>query len=416
MYLSGQRFIYRIKIIMKRFILERFTITAAALTMTSFLSLVPLMTVLLNIFSGFQFFHEMINKFQDFIFSNFVPATGQAIQNYIHNFVQKTQSLSLTSTVFLFVTLVLMMLTIERAINDVWHIRRSHSGISAWLRYWAMLTLIPMLIAISLALTSYIISMPIIKHTADTMGLNQIFLRTLPFLSSLLALTSLYIIVPNCRVPWHAGFAGGLFASILFELAKRSFVLYITHMSAYHLVYGTLATIPIFIIWVYLSWVIVLLGALVSNIVGLRFSGHIDHYISPFSQALLCLYYLWQAQIEGQTLSLIDLSRRIPPTPYHSIMIPIRWLMHLDLVSTSEKGDFILKYDIHNMTIQDLHQLLPWKLELDDACLETNDWLKNSYNQHVEQQQQIWSHPLVDYFKHWQQDPYNYQTTSNQAN
>lgn len=413
MFINGRRLIYRLKVIGKRFIQERFTITAAALAMTSFLSLVPLMTVMLNIFSGFQFFHDMVNKLQDFVFSNFVPATGKAIQTYIQNFVAKTQSLSLTSTLFLFVTLVLLMLTIERAINDVWHIRRTHFGIAAWLRYWAMLTLIPMLIAVSLAVTSYIVSMPIIKHTADTMGLTRIFLRTLPFISSLLALTALYIIVPNCRVPWHAGFAGGLFASILFELAKRCFVLYITNMSAYHLVYGTLATIPIFIIWVYLSWVIVLLGALVSNIVGLRFSGEIDYYISPFSQALLCLYYLWQAQIKGETLSLVELSRRIPPTQHHSIMVPLRWLIDLDLVSTSEKGDFILKYDIHNMTIRDLHQLLPWKLELDDLCLQNNDWLKASYDQHMQNQQQTWSHPLIEYFEHWQKDPNEVESTSN---
>lgn len=401
---KAQHLKYQLRVIGQRFLRERFTITAAALTLTTLLSIVPLMTVLLTIFSGFHFFHKLTGQMQDFIFANFVPATGKVVQNYLQNFVAKTQELSLTGILFLIFTAILLLLTIERAINDVWHIRRTHIGLSALLRYWAMLTLIPLLIAISITISSYIMSIPFIKESPYTIGVAHILLSIAPFIFTLLGLSVLYIIVPNCRVPWHAGFIGALVGAILFEFAKRGFLLYITQISAYQILYGTLAAIPIFIIWVYFSWVIVLLGALVSNIVGTRFSGETKEVITPFSQTLLCLHKLWHAQCHGELLSLADLSRCIPPSRQYSIMAQLQQLQYHNLITMTDEGYFMLKQELSQLTLWDLHQLLPWKLHLDQCCLEGNQWLQNNYQEFLKQQQQLWTYPLAQFFEHYNQN------------
>lgn len=414
MLINPQRLKFQLKVIGQRFIQERFTMTAAALTLTTLLAIVPLMTVLLTIFSGFHFFHQLTGQIQDFIFNNFVPATGKVVQDYLQNFVSKTQQLSLTGVLFLVATAILLLITIERAINDVWHIRRTHIGLSAWLRYWAMLTLIPLLLAVSLTISSYIFSLPIIKDTAYTEGIAHILLSIAPFICTLLGLTVLYIIVPNCRVPWHAGFIGALTGAVLFEVAKRGFLLYITRISAYHLLYGTLSSIPIFIIWVYVSWVIVLVGALVSNIVGTRFAGQTKDNIAPFSQAWLCLFHLWQAQCQGRSLTLAELSRRIPPSRQYPIMAQLQQLQYYNLISMSEDGYYMIKQELSQLTVRDLHCLLPWKLQFDECCLESNDWLRANYQQHLEQEKQLWTYTLAQYFEHYQSTTTNAQT-KNQA-
>lgn len=234
---------------------------AAALSFTTLLSLVPLMTVSLAIFSAFPVFQKVSARVQHFVFSNFVVSTGDVVQNYLQSFIAKAGQLSAVGLVFLVVTAIVMMFTMEQTFNSIWQIHKRRHWLQALILYWTILTLSPLLIGISFAISSYL------EILAQWLGLSKILLMIMPFLSSIIAFTLLYTAVPNYRVPFKSSIIGAVFAAILFELAKHFFALYIIHFADYQLLYGTLATIPIFLLWIYLCWFITLLGAVVSFII-----------------------------------------------------------------------------------------------------------------------------------------------------
>lgn len=234
---------------------------SAALAFTTLLSLVPLMTVSLAIFSAFPAFKTFSSRIQDFVFNNFVVSTGDVVQNYLQTFIAKAGQLSVFGLIFLVVTAIVMMFTMEETFNAIWRVHKRRHWLQALMLYWTILTLSPLLLGVSFVASSYLTSF------AEFLGLYKILLIVTPFLLSIAAFMLLYIAVPHYRVPIKSGFIGALFAAVLFELSKHLFALYIIHFAGYQLLYGTLATIPIFLLWIYLCWFITLLGAVVSFVI-----------------------------------------------------------------------------------------------------------------------------------------------------
>ncbi len=262
---SIKRWFAFIRILIHRFNESGCTYRAAALTFTSLLSLVPLMTVSLGILAAFPEFRHFGQAIQDFIFANFVATSGQVIQNYLQTFVEHAAQLSSIGLFFLLITAISMMFTLERTLNAIWRVKTGRPWISAILLYWTMLTLSPILIGVGFAVSSYVTSLSFVTTAAKTLGLTKPLLSIMPFFLSLIAFTLLYIAVPNCQVPLRYGFYGALTASISFEIAKFLFTLYVTHFPTYEFLYGALAAIPIFLLWVYVCWLLTLAGAVVSN-------------------------------------------------------------------------------------------------------------------------------------------------------
>ncbi len=161
---------------------------------------------------------------------------------------------------FLVVTSILMMKNIEAALNRIWRVAEPRKGLSSFLLYWAVLSLGPILIGLGLLLTSYIASLSFVSSATEMVGRARL-LSILPPLFSALAFMLLYVVVPNCHVPLRNAAIGGLFAAILFEIAKRGFVQFVTLSPSYQLIYGAFAAVPLFLVWVYISWGIILLGA-----------------------------------------------------------------------------------------------------------------------------------------------------------
>ncbi|MEN8213382.1 MAG: virulence factor BrkB family protein [Pseudomonadota bacterium] len=234
---------------------------AASLTYTTLLSLVPLTTVVVAILSAFPVADQMAELIQDFIFDNFVPASGEIVQQYLVEFSTKASRLTGVGFFVLIIVALLMMRNIDRALNTIWEAPLKRSLAKEFLIYWALLTLGPLLLTLSLAVTSYIISMPLVVEAEQTLGLGRRLIGYAPLAASTLAFFLMYLVIPNRRVPVLHALSGGLLAAALFELAKRAFALYVTTFTSYQAIYGTLAVIPIFLVWVYLSWVIFLLGA-----------------------------------------------------------------------------------------------------------------------------------------------------------
>jgi membrane protein len=247
---------------------------AAALTYTSLLSLVPLMTVSLAVFSAFPVADRVYEIIQDFVFENFVPTSSEVLQQHLSEFSAKASRLTGAGAGFLVIVALLMMANIDRALNAIWEVKARRSFATKFLIYWAVLSLGPLLIGASVLVTSYIISLPILSEAAST-GVGRGLLGLTPVAASALAFTMMYLIVPNRRVRVGHAAIGGVFAAILFEGAKRSFGFYITQFPTYEAIYGALASIPIFLVWLYLSWIVVLLGAEVTHCLSIyRWSSH----------------------------------------------------------------------------------------------------------------------------------------------
>jgi membrane protein len=249
----------------QRFIDDKCFETAGALSYTTLVSLVPLIVASLAIFAAFPAFADARTTLIEFVFSNFVPAAGEKVQEYLNGFADNASRLTGISILVMFFSAVSMMISIEDRLNRIWRVQRRRGWVSRVLLYWAALTLGPVLVVGGLALSSYVTALPLLHDAADQLGLRQRLLSMLPFIVTFVTLGLMYMVVPNRRVRWQEAAIGALLGALLFELARWGFARFVHHAHTYQQVYGAaLAAIPIFLLWIYLSWVIVILCASVA--------------------------------------------------------------------------------------------------------------------------------------------------------
>ncbi|KTC66598.1 ribonuclease BN (plasmid) [Legionella adelaidensis] len=343
--------------VIDHFIEDDCTYRASALAFTTLLAIVPLMSVGLAILSSFPVFHDLIGPVQDFIFANFIPASGKIVQNYLQSFSTQVSKLSALGIIFLFITALLVMYTIERSMNKIWRVSNPRKGVSAFLLYWAILSLAPFFLGLSLAASSYVFSIPFIKGV-DT----PLLLSYIPILLSFVGFTFLYVIVPNCRVHLIHGLYGALVATILFEGAKQAFVYYLSRYNTYQLLYGAFATIPIFFIWVYWVWLITLLGAEISYALSVHHQRREGVKIDGLSHTLLWLHKVWEAHLQGKSVTLEELIN-VSSLPFAiDIGEMLNELFDLGLIKATDTGKYILSRDLNTLTLYELMQLLPYRL------------------------------------------------------
>lgn len=243
----------------RRFFDDRCPRVAAALSFTSILALVPLLTVGISAMSIFPVFEQWSEQFRDLIYSNLsVPSVRDEVEKQLDKFVGNAGKLTTFGLMFLLLASLLALSTIEDAFNDIWKVNRGRSLIQRVLVYWAVISLGPVLIVTSLSLTSYFSSF---ADAEALRGLLPSELKVLPFFLSYIGLLLIYTAVPNYDVPLKPALVGALMAALASEAAKRCLVLYLKHFDSYQAIYGALAALPIILLWVYLSWLIVLFGA-----------------------------------------------------------------------------------------------------------------------------------------------------------
>ncbi len=257
-----------VKTIPSRLSSGRYFRVAAALSFSSVLALVPLLTVVFSALSLFPIFETWSGAIQNFIYGNFVPQLGDQIQGYLQEFSANAGQLTLWGLVFLIVTSLTLLATIEDAFNEIWQVKSGRHLGQRILVYWTMLTLGPILIAVSLSLSSYLFSLSVLQEQNVVLSLKAQLLSALPFLLELLAFVLFYYSVPNCDVRFKYAVIGGLIAALLFELSKYGFGQYLVHFNSYQRIYGALAVLPVFLIWIYLSWLVVLIGAYITAALG----------------------------------------------------------------------------------------------------------------------------------------------------
>ena len=260
---SLQTFRQFVRQVVERFEQDRCQRVAGALSFTAVLAIVPLTAVMLAVLSLAPGFSTWMTVIQDFIYSNFVPAAGEVVQKYLTQLASKAGRLTAVGLMFLMVTAIMLMATIEQAFNDIWRVTNTRKLVHRFLTYWALLTLGPILVAVSLTLTSKLFTLPFLGRAEITL-LREVLDVVLPLVFEFGAVVLLYTVVPNVQVLWRNALAGGLFAAVLLEVAKYLFAAAMKYFTTYQIIYGAIAALPIFLVWIYISWVIVLLGAIVT--------------------------------------------------------------------------------------------------------------------------------------------------------
>jgi len=343
-------------LVANRFLRHEAPQNAAALTFTSLLSLVPLMTVFLAIFSAFPVAERVYETVLDFVFQNFVPASSEVLEQHLSEFIDKASRLTGPGAAFLLVVALMMMHNIDVALNAIWEVKARRSYASKFLIYWAVLSLGPVLIGASVLVTSYLISLPILSEAAST-GVGRRLLGLTPVLASAIAFTMMYLVVPNRRVRIGHAIIGGVFAAVLFEVAKRGFGIYITQFPTYQAIYGALATIPIFLVWLYLSWIVVLLGAEVTHCLSIyRWSASDQGRCrTGMGDAVAVLLALDEAAGKGQAPTTVELAAQ-----RHRWMEPqledlLGKLRSAHWVHLTENGGWVLARGLSDLTLADLY-------------------------------------------------------------
>ncbi len=248
---------------------DRVNVNAGYLAYITLLSIVPMLTVLLSVLSSFAIFENAGTALQDFVITHFVPAAGDAVKNALLEFVANTGKMSAVGGAFLFVAALMLISNIDKNLNYIWRVTDKRRAVFSFSMYWMVLTLGPILVGASIAATSYVTSLKILESETIS-GVYNLLLRWLPFLLSFFAFVGLYLLVPNKKVRFAHAVVGAIVAALLFEASKKGFAAYITEFPSYQLIYGALAAIPILFVWVYLCWLIVLVGAEVTAALGER--------------------------------------------------------------------------------------------------------------------------------------------------
>jgi membrane protein len=248
---------------LRRLVVDNHVQRAASLSYTTLLSLVPLISTSVSLLAIFPFFNHFIDAAQNYLQENFLPASSGAISTQLQGFVAHATKLPILSILSLLVTSVLLIFTVEDSLNAICQAPRRNKKIRAVLLHWLALVSMPIFIGAGLVFSSYLFSLSWFGGVAETIGVKIYLLASLPLLINTIILTFLYRMVPNYRISWRKALVGGFVAAVLFEIGKRGFGIYIAHFSDYQLIYGALATIPIFLVWIYLSWLIILYGMLI---------------------------------------------------------------------------------------------------------------------------------------------------------
>ncbi len=247
-----------------RFREDRLGLTAGSLTFTTLIALVPLVTVMLAVFTAFPMFSGFETALQKYFLQNLVPdSIARPVLQALTMFATKARGMGTLGLLLLVATALAMALTIDRTLNAIWRVRRSRPFAQRILVYWAGLTLGPLLLGVSLSLTSYAVSASRGLIGRLPGGL-ELLLDATQFGLFAAATAALFHFVPNTTVRWRHAWAGALFVALGLEGAKQLLAWYVDSVPTYSAVYGAFATVPILLLWIYLGWVIVLLGAVIA--------------------------------------------------------------------------------------------------------------------------------------------------------
>ncbi len=329
--------------------------TAGSLTYTSLFAVVPLLTVVFSVLSIMPSFEDASSQVIELIFSNLIPVGDETLRTYILQFAKQARSLTWVGMVILVITAYLMLNNIEKAFNRIWRIRQGRTRLSAFLLYWAMMSAGPLLLGVGLAVTTYIKSATAFIDGFDASPLWGLF----PFFLNTLLLLMLYVAVPNCKVNVRRALVGAVVTAALFELAKHGFALVMSYTN-YELIYGTFAVVPLFLIWLWLTWLLILAGAVAIRAMSTyRITESSDQ--PRFVVALKILFPIWQRHQQGKTTQwdrFIDGSYAGAAKSLEQWEEVREQLIELEILTPTPSGSLTLRRSLSNWPLWSLYEVM----------------------------------------------------------
>lgn len=237
---------------------DNIKVPAGHLAYVTLLSIVPLLAVIFYMLSAFPVFSDLKKILEDLIYNNLIPTSGDTIQEHISGFIENTKKMSMMGIGSLIVIALLLISTIDQTINRIWRCTNKRSRVQAFTIYWTILSLGPVIIGASLALSSYLFT---VFQEDGSLSFVQRLLSFMPFILTWLTFAGIYTLVPHQRVSFRYALIGGFIATVLFSFGTDLFRLYIINFPSQQIIYGALAVIPILFVWIYYSWLIILIGA-----------------------------------------------------------------------------------------------------------------------------------------------------------
>lgn len=361
LHLKGVNQLHRVA---QRFIQDNGTRNAAALTYTSLFAVVPMLMVIYSMLAALPVFKGIGDELQIMLFDHLVPTTGVVIQDYMSEFAKQARHLTLVGAIVLLVTAGMMIVSIEKAFNQIWRVEKPRRGLQAFLIYWSVLTLGPLLLGAGVMLSSYLNTLPLIAQLDGFTGggISNLW-QYLPLMFSFLAFTLLYWAVPNCSVRLRDALVGGVAMAFLFESAKRVFAWFVGNFPSYEFIYGAFAAFPLFLLWMYISWVMILLCAQWVAVRGLPKETLQEDDLEPSLQMLIVLKEIWQAFAQAKGIEENRLRNLVASKNADEWHVRMHWMQENNWVTfDAERKVWLPGRDFNRISFASWLTHLPWRL------------------------------------------------------
>lgn len=335
---------------------------AASLTYTTLFAVVPMLTVFLVIISSIKALEPARQQIQHLIYSNFLPKSSIAFDKTLSSFAENSSNLTAIGVLFLFITSVMMLTSIEDVFNRIWRITERRNGIVGFMRYWTIISLGPILLGSAFALSSTVASMNILNNNFAGYEIDgTVFLIGLSYTLTVIGFFFLYWTIPNRTVPLKSAFMAGVFSGTIFQLLKTFFGYLMANFTSYELVYGAFAAVPIFLLWIYLSWNIVLLGVEVSFAMTSFNTGKVQKR-HPLVMMLDILELFYQKQKTGEAVSDDEGLKILGRGEVGRWSSYIELLEKQQLVKRTENDEYVLVRNLSKIDFWQFYNELPFTL------------------------------------------------------
>jgi membrane protein len=363
-----------LRFLLRRFIDDNCFLTAGALSYTTLLALVPLTAAILGVIAMFPVYERWGDALTIFLFTNFVPKAAANVADYIKTFASSARGLTGFGAAGVLLSSLLTMSSIEDAFNRIWRVPTPRKPLARFLLYWAALTLGPLLAVLSLAISSYLFSLPMVA-AAEQSALLKFSLSLVPALLELIAFSAAYAVIPNRSVGLRFALAGGVLATLLFEIAKYAIAYYLTRAS-YQQIYGALAVIPIFLLWIWVSWLVVLLGAtLAATLAAFRYQPTALRLPKGFEfyGLLRLLGRFAEARVHGRGLHTMDMHVLEPILTDDLLQSMLCVLCEIDVLCRTESAEWVLARDLDEVSMGELYEAVGLRIPVADTQLPCCD-------------------------------------------
>ncbi|WOE31298.1 MULTISPECIES: YihY family inner membrane protein [unclassified Acinetobacter] len=368
--------------VLRRFESDHCRQQAGALTYTTLFAVVPMLTVFLVIISSIKALEPARQQLQQLIYSNFLPKTTIAFDKLLSEFTDKSSNLTVIGVLFLFVTTVLMLTNIENVFNRIWRVQETRGGILGFMRYWTIISLGPILLGSAFVISSTLASLNILSNNFAGYEIDGSFiLWSISFTLTILGFFILYWTIPNRTVPLKAAFIAGIFTAVIFELLKNLFGFIMSNFTSYQIVYGAFAAIPIFLLWVFLTWNIILLGVELSYAITAFHSGA-NQKNHPIIMLLSLLHFFYTKQKTGEVVSESEALSILGCDEIGALPAYLVLLEKQNLIRRMDDNNYALIRNLSEVNFWHFYQQLPYALPHEKDLVTFNA-------------QQLWLHDFI---------------------